>query len=221
MDQSFMDSISDTIGEELAAAALSKVPAVTCTVEDELTEDDLRRYVERAGNLPATKSDEKDVATIRARHQQVARLLALNMPESVVALMSGYTAAYLSTLKNSPSMIELIAHYKMPGDNATKMIAEKLRLVADMSLEQLMSKLEAGEVDVNQLLAAIKLGADRSNNGPMAKVDHLHTHILDEEQAKKLAESSRRVNAGRIIDITAVRQSLPSPTRQDDAGKDE
>ena len=210
------DSISADIGEALAEAGQSKVPAVTCTIEDELQPEHLAEYVERVGNLPAQKSDEKDLATLRARHHQVARLLALNLPEGLVAELSGYTAAHISTLKNSPAMIELINHFRAPGDNATKIMAEKLRLLADMSIEQLFTKLEAGEVDVNQLLAAVKLGADRSNNGPMSKVAHDHMHSLNEEQVADLAATARRRNAGRIIDITAVRGALPAPKQEGD-----
>lgn len=213
------DLISEEIGEQLAQAGQAKCPAVTCTIEDVLTEDDIAAYCEASGNLPAVKSDEKDIALIRARHHQVARYLAAGLAEGIVAQLTGYTPAYISTLKQAPNMMELIAHYKLPGDNATKAIAEKLRLLADMSLERAIAAVEAGEFDNNQLLAAVKLGADRSNNGPMSKVDHSVTHSLDEEQVRKLADSARKRNAGRIIDISAVRQALPAPRREDqDAG---
>jgi hypothetical protein len=208
------DLISEEIGEQLAQAGQSKCPAVTCTIEDVLTPEDISAYCEASGSLPAVKSDEKDVATLRARHHQVARYLAAGLAEGIVAELTGYTAPYISTLKQAPNMLELIAHYKLPGDNATKQIAEKLRLLADMSLEQAIQKVTEGDFDNNQLLAAIKLGADRSNNGPMSKVDHSVTHSLDEEQVRKLADSARKRNADRIIPIEAVRQALPAPRRE-------
>lgn len=208
--------ISEGIGEELAAGSSDRVPAVTCTIEgDPLTEEDIARYVSKEGSLPAVKSDEKDIASLRARHHQVARLLAAGLSEGLVAELTGYKVAWISTLKNNPSMLELISHYRAPGDQATRAIAEKLRLLADLSLNQIIAKIEAGDADVNQLLAAVKLGADRSNNGPMAKVEHNHIHGLDEEQARRLHESARKVNSGRIIDITAVRKSLPAPELPD------
>lgn len=213
------ENILEGIGEEIAAASSDRVPIVTCTVEDILHEADLAEYCQRSGNLPAVKSDEKDLSTLRARHHQVARLLATGLPEGVVAELTGYQVSTVSTLKQSPSMLELIAHYRMPGDNATKEIAEKLRLVGDMSLERLIAKIEADEMDNNQLLAAAKLGVDRSNNGPMAKFEHTHVHGLDENQMRRLNDSARKTNAGRIIDIQAVRQSLPAPpeSKADDA----
>lgn len=210
------ESISDDLGQQLANAGQTKVPVVTCTVESELSEVDLAEYVEKVGELPATKSDEKDIATLRARHHQVARLLALGLPEGLVATLSGYTVAHISTLKNSPSMIELISHFRAPGDQATRVMSEKLRLLADMSVEQLIAKIAAGDADINQLLAATKLGADRSNNGPMAKVDHSHTHSLNPEQVAQLAQSARKRNAERIIPIEQVRQSLPAPKQEGD-----
>ena len=218
MEQSVYESISEEFGEELVAAGQTRVPVVTCTVdENPLTETDLARYVERNGDLPAPKSDEKDLAVLRARHQQVARLLATGMPEGVVAQLTGYTPSTISTLKNNPSMIELIAHYRAPGNAASEVIAEKLRLLADMSLEQLLAKAAAGELDANQLLAGAKLGADRSGNGPMAKIEHQHHHALDDETVRKIAETARKKNADRIIDIHAVRQALPAPRGEPDA----
>lgn len=210
------DMISDEIGEALVEASQTKVPAVTCTIEGELTEADLAEYCAQVGDLPATKSDEKDLATLRAKHHQVARLLALGLPEGLIAELSGYTAPYISTLKQSPAMIELVSHFRAPGDNATRVMSEKLRLLADMSVEQLIAKIQAGDADINQLLAATKLGADRSNNGPMAKIDHSHTHSLNPEQVAQLAQSARKRNAERIIPIEQVRQSLPAPKQEGD-----
>lgn len=209
-------AISEEIGEELAAS--NRVPVVTCTIEGELTEEDIAEYCEKSGDLPAQKSDEKDLVTLRARHHQVARFLAMGLPESLVAELTNFKAPYISTLKLSPSMQELISHYRAPGDNATKLMTEKLRLLSHMSIEQLIVKVQNGELDVNQLLASTKLGADRSNNGPMAKVEHAHTHSLDERQVQKLAESSRKRNAERIIDISAVRSSLPAPEQREEDG---
>lgn len=217
MDQAFHDSISESFGEELAAASSKKVPIVTCTVEDVLTEADVSAYVEKSGQLPAVKSDEKDVQTLRAKHHQVARLLALGLPEGIVAHLTGYSEGWLTTLKNSPSMIELIAHYRLPGDNAAAIIGEKLRFLADLSLEKAIEAVQADEFDFNQLLAAIKLGADRSNNGPMSKLGVEHIHHLDDESVRKIAETARRVNQSRIVDVQAVRQSLPAPERKPDA----
>jgi hypothetical protein len=209
------DSISESLGEELAAASGQRVPVVTATVLDVLTEADLAAYCEKAGNLPTTqKSHEKDIGSIRARHHQVARLLALGLPESVVANLTGYQAATLSTLKQSPSMLELIEHYRAPGDNAVKVMGEKLRLLADMSLEALIAKAELGELTAQELLAAAKLGADRSGNGPMSKVDVDVTHALDEGLVSALAATARKRNESRIIDVSAVRKALPKASSE-------
>lgn len=219
MDNSaaLMDSISEELGAELAAAGQKKVPIVTCTVESILAEADLAHYVERSGQLPAVKTDEKDVQTLRAKHHQVARLLAIGIPEGIVSSLTGYSASWITTLKNSPSMVELISHYRAPGDNAAKIIGEKLRMLADLSLEKAIEAVMADEFDANQLLAAIKLGADRSGNGPMSKVEVGHVHSLDEETVQKIAATARKKNSERIIDIQAVRQALPAPSGDTDA----
>ena len=207
-----LEGLDEELGNSFASAGSKKVPIVTCTVEGPpLTEADLAHYVERCGQLPATKSDEKDVQTLRAKHHQVARLLALGLPEGIVANLTGYTESWLTTLKNSPSMVELISHYRAPGDTAARIIAEKLRFLADLSLEKAIEAVQADEFDGNQLLAAIKLGADRSNNGPMSKVEVGVVHSLDEETVQKISETARKKNSSRIIDVEAVRLALPAP----------
>lgn len=210
------ENILEGVGELIAEASSERVPIVTCTIEDVLQPEDLASYCELSGKLPAQKSDEKDIQVIRARHHQVARLLAQGLPEGVVAELTGYEAAYISTLKQAPNMIELVAHYRAPGDNATRAIGEKLRLVGDLSLERIIAKIETDELDVNQLLAAAKLGADRSNNGPMAKIEHKHTHGVDEKQLQRLNDSARQANRERIIPIAEVRKALPAPTPRPD-----
>jgi hypothetical protein len=215
-----LDSIGADVGEALRVAGQRKVPMVTCTIEGALDETDIAAYCEQVGDLATTvKSDEKDVAVLRARHHQVARLLATGLPEGIVADLTGYEHTYLSNLKLTPSMAELISHYRQPGNQAVELLAEKLRVVADMSIERLIENIEKNDLDNNQLLAAAKLGADRVGNGPLAKVEHAHIHMLDGDQVERLARSAREESRPRIIDVTAVRQTLlPAPEKDEDAG---
>lgn len=205
-----LDTIGEELGAELQAAGQSKVPIVTVSIEDALTPEHLAEYCATVGDIAtAQKSDQKDLSVLKAQHHSVARLLAAGIPEGVVAELTGFTGAYISTLKQAPSMQELIAHYRAPGDMATQQIAEKLRTVGHAALERLMA--EMGELDYNQLLAAAKLGADRSGNGPMSKVDVNHAHSFDLDSIRQLAADARRRSAERIVDISAVRQGLPAP----------
>jgi len=210
-----IDLMTDEVAAELNNALGHKIPAVTVTVEEVLQPEHIAEYLSACGNLETTqKSDEKDVASLRARHHSVARLLAAGMPEGTVADLTGFDLSYLSTLKNNPSMIELINHYRAPNNAVVEVIAERLRTVGHAALEKLAE--EIPNMDHHALIATAKLGVDRSGNGPMSKVAHEHTHILDPTKIAALAESARRTNADRIVDVSAVRRQLPAPREEED-----
>ena len=214
-DATPMDLLTDEISAELGNALGAKVPVVTVTVEEVLQPEHIAEYLSACGNMTTTqKSDEKDVASLRARHHSVARLLASGMPEGTVAELTGFDNAYISVLKNNPSMIELINHYRAPNNAVVEIIAERLRTVGHAALERLAE--EIPDMDHQALIATAKLGADRSGNGPMSKVAHEHTHILDPIKIAALAESARRTNAERIVNVSAVRRALPAPKEEDD-----
>jgi hypothetical protein len=213
---SAMDLMTEEISAELGNALGSKVPVVTCTVEEVLQPEHIAEYLSKCGQLETTqKSDDKDVATLRARHHSVARLLATGMPEGTIADLTGFDNAYISVLKNNPSMVELVNHYRSPNNAVVEVIAERLRTVGHAALERLMQ--EVPDMDHHALIATAKLGVDRSGNGPMSKVAHEHTHILDPEKIAKLAESARVTNAERIVSVSAVRKLLPAPRSDSDA----
>ena len=214
-----IELLTDEISAELGNALGAKVPVVTCTIEEVLQPEHIAEYLSKCGNLETTqKSDEKDVASLRARHHSVARLLATGMPEGTIADLTGFDNTYLSTLKNNPSMIELVNHYRSPNNAVVEVIAERLRTVGHAALERLAT--EIPEMDHHALIATAKLGVDRSGNGPMSKVAHEHTHILDPSKIAALAESARRTNAERIVSVNAVRRALPAPRSSDDVEQD-
>lgn len=213
-DQTPMDLLTQEISDEFGDALNSKVPCVTCTVEEVLQPEHIAEYLSAVGNLgTTTKSDEKDVATLRAKHHSVARLLASGMPEATIADLVGYDTAYISVLKNNPSMVELVNHYRAPNNAVVEVIAERLRTVGHAALERLAE--EIPEMDHHALIATAKLGVDRSGNGPMSKVAHEHTHILDPVKIAALAESARKQNAERIVNVSSVRRMLPAPEQHD------
>lgn len=219
MEQS-VDLISQ-VGEALALSAEPEGQTpVTCTIEYALLPEHLADYADGHGNLATTqKSDEKDVQALRARHHGVARLLAEGVPEGVVAEMSGYTPSYISTLKNNPAMIQLVEFYRSPKTDAAKLIGEKLRVMSDMSINQITEKLtaEPEKVTISELTAIAKLGLDRSGNGPNSTVTSVSEHrLVASEEVMELARSARRTEKARIVDVEAVRTVLPSKEHADE-----
>jgi len=154
---SSIELMTDEISAELGNALGAKVPVVTATVEEVLQPEHIAEYLAKCGKLETTqKSDEKDVASLRARHHSVARLLATGMPEGTIADLTGFTGAYISTLKNNPSMIELVNHYRSPNNAVVEIIAERLRTVGHAALERLAE--EIPDMDHHALIATAKLG---------------------------------------------------------------
>ena len=212
MEQS--PDIISAVGEALALSAEpDNIQPITATIEFALLPEHLADYADGHGNLATTqKSDEKDVQALRARHHGVARLLAEGVPEGVVAEMSGYTAPYISTLKNNPAMIQLIEFYRSPKTDAAKMIGEKLRTVADASLNVIQERIsnEPDKITLSELTAVAKLGLDRSGNGPNSTVTNVQEHrLVASEEVLELAKSARRNEKARIVDVDVVRSAIP------------
>ncbi|HET7713668.1 MAG TPA: hypothetical protein VFK94_05190, partial [Patescibacteria group bacterium] len=164
------------------------------------------------------KADEKDVQALRARHHGVARLLAEGVPEGVVAELSGYTPAYLSTLKNNPAMVQLIEFYRQPKTEIARLMGEKLRVLADASIDEMMKRLaeDASKIGFSELATAAKLGFDRSGNGPNSTVTNINEHrIVASEELVELQREARRREASRIVDVSVVRDALPAPEEKD------
>lgn len=217
MRDEIVDTLSASIGDMLAAEdSGTKVPAVTCTIEHILEPEHIAEYVAAHGSLTTTeKSDQKDVGVLRARHHSVARLLAAGLPEGIVADLTNFTSSYISTLKGSPSMLELITHYRAPGNAQAEAIAERLRTVGHAAVERLSSRIE--ELDDNALLALAKLGLDRSGHGPQSTQHNITEHrIIDLAEVARLSLDARQKDRERIVDIQAVRQALPKRTEDGD-----
>lgn len=214
------DILAD-VGDLLAMTPAAKEgpKAVTCTIEFALLPEHLAEYADESGKLAtAQKSDEKDIKTLKAKHHGVARLLAEGVPEGVVAEMTGYTAAYISTLKNTPSMVELIAFYRGPKNEAAKLVGERLRTIAEMSIERLEEKVIADALNPSELIAAAKLGYDRSGHGPTSTTTQVTEHrLVGMEELAELSRAARARDASRIIDVSAVRSVLPAPSEDSES----
>ena len=85
IDLSGLEGVFDEVG-----SSESKVPVVTATVDTPLLPEHIAEYLQTAGKLEtAQKSHAKDLTTLRARHHNIARLLAQGLPEGIVAELAG------------------------------------------------------------------------------------------------------------------------------------
>jgi hypothetical protein len=205
-----LDDLSDDLSDALSKSdPHRKTPSVTCTIEKVLDEEDIAEYLQASGSMQTVQ--EKDVQVLRSRHHSVARLLAAGVPEGIVADITGFTGSHIKTLKNSPSVQQLIEFYRAPGDNTAKTIGENLRLVADMSIERLKDAVVANELDPNVLLALAKLGLDRSGHGPQSTVHNINENrVIDVAELARLNLEARERNMDLLVPVQEVRKALPN-----------
>jgi hypothetical protein len=214
----FLSEIGAAFAATLGEPAIARAPKlVTCQVERGLLPEDIAQYVDQHGNLTTTvKAASKDIRLLREKHHGVARLLAQGIPEGVVAEMTNYTPQYISVLKAAPAMVELIEHYRSSANAAAQHIGEKLRVVADMSLEMLRTRLEADGLSNHELIATAKLGFDRSGHGPQTNVHNVNEHhIIDHAEIAARHEAAKQRDRELIVHPETIRPHLlPKPDEE-------
>ncbi len=190
-------------------------PIVTCTVEGILEEADLRELALSAPIEAVEGDDPTDLKRIKERHHSVARQMASGLSQRMVAKLCGYTESYLSILLNNPAMQELIELYRIQYGSAAQVIGEKLKTVGMKALEALDAKIDSDGLSNQELLAAAKLGLDRSGHGPSSS-QHLiqEQHIIDHAELAKRNEDARARNARQIVPASEIRAALAPPKEQ-------
>lgn len=215
MDQQpdILSEISNAFAATLAAEAAPRTPKlVTCQIERGLLPEDIREYLDADGNLTTTvKAAQKDIRTLRERHHSVARLAAEGVPSVIIAQICNYTESYLSVLLQAPAMVELVSFYRSSRNAAAQHIGENLRVLAGMSAERLVERVEKDELSTQELLAAAKLGYDRSGHGPQSSIHNVTEHhiIAPELIREKHLEALRR-DKELIIHPESVREAIPA-----------
>lgn len=209
------------LGSIIVPEGLQVRPTMTtCTIEGALEEEDLRQLLLSPSDVAPSEEDPSDLKKIKEKHHHVARLIADGLSQRLVANICGYTETYISILLNSPAMQELVELYRIQNGKATQVAIEKLKTVGLKALEQLDEKLEAKELNNNELLQAAKLGLDRSGHGPTSthKIA-AETHVFDHAKLAELNAKARRENAEYIVPQDDVRENLkalPPPSEDEE-----
>lgn len=192
----------------------------TCTIEGQLEEEDLRQLVMGTGDVRPDEDDPSDLKKIKEKHHHVARLVADGLKQTLVSALTGYDDAYLSVLLKAPAMIELVELYRIKNGAAIDVVTEKLKTVGLKALERLDARVEADELDNNELISTAKLGFDRAGHGPASKhqVD-FEQHIFDHAKLAELNKEAKRRNAEYIVPQEEIREALrlPSPETTNEA----
>lgn len=152
----------------------------------------------------------KDIKRLREKHHSTARLIASGMTQRMVAQLVGYTEGYLSVLLGSPAMQELITLYRSNYIASSELMTERLHSLAGKAVDELHARMEEtpGEIDVHALIAAAKLGLDRSGHGPTSHQNiREEKHIFDHAELVSRDRAARNESKSRVVAPPA----LPAP----------
>lgn len=167
-------------------------------------------------------------ASMRDAHHVMARMFALGLRVKAVAERMGYSAARVSTIRQSPAFDALIAHYRGVVDAEFKATSHDMfallaqnthraeRFVAERldEHETAVVAAELGEettarmVPLKELLAISRDGADRVGYGKRSVNLNLNADF-----AGNLEAAIRRSRQAQMIDVTPD-ESLPAPGPQ-------
>ena len=116
---------------------------VTVEVVRGLTADDLPRLLSPP-TLPAKSGG--TVREMRTAHHQLAQALASGKDQNEVALITGYSPAWISNLKSDPAFAELLEYYKATRELVFIDVIARMRALGITALDELQARL-ANESD--------------------------------------------------------------------------
>lgn len=136
---------------------------LTAIVGRELTPEDLGLL-----NEPRPTAKPPEIKKLRARHHELARLLAQGTAEGEAAKATGYTLARVSVMKGDPAFQELMAFYGAVVDEAYRDLHDQLAGVATDAVDELQERLDTApeEFTIGDLIKVATMGADRTGFGP-------------------------------------------------------
>jgi hypothetical protein len=109
------------------------------------------------------------VKNLRDSHHMVARLVATGMAYKDVAVRTGYSAARVTQLMDSPAFIELVAHYRAKIDDSYVETFDtyfdyigRNGVIAERLLNDKLTESEHDDFSVQQLVAISANAADRT-----------------------------------------------------------
>lgn len=124
-----------------AAGGRKKTAPITIEVERSLVPSDLASL--EAGDSPAAPPGQGGILHIRYAHHQLARLLVTEGAAlAEISLLTGYSPAYISNLKNDPAFKELLAHYESQKELKFIDVLDRMKTLGLSVLDELQRRLE-------------------------------------------------------------------------------
>ena len=158
-----------------------------------ISEAELDGIIARGGENQAGKGTGSASITIermRASHHAVARLVAQNLPDAEIALLTGYSTQRVATLKLSPGFQELTTYFTANKSDQDIELVDRMKAlgldVLEVIHEKVLTEPEKARLDDLTKLATGLL--DRLGHGPTARVEsvNLNAQVSIEEIRAKL-----------------------------------
>jgi len=135
-------------------AGVNKLP-LSVSIVRPLDQSDLPAIL----NPPAVAAPAQTVKSIRHSHHRLAQLIAEGKPGTEIALATGYSQAYISTLQGDPAFEELIAYYAEQRKEIFVDAQQRLKALGLDATEKLHERLDDPTIvwSNNQLMDLIQM----------------------------------------------------------------
>lgn len=135
--ESLIDSLSELALPRARGRGLKALP-LEVEVLRSITEEDL----EQLAASESASAPQQRLKNLRATHHEAARLLAAGEAEMNVSLITGYTPAYISTLKTDPAFSALLTHYSEVRNDIFVDAVKQMKDLGLNTLAELRERLE-------------------------------------------------------------------------------
>jgi hypothetical protein len=88
------------------------------------------------------QSSYRTLKHIRHNHHQLARLMALGVPQEEISLITGYSPAYISRIKSDPTFEALVDYYHNQRDEVFVDVVDRMKTLGLASIDELQRRLE-------------------------------------------------------------------------------
>jgi hypothetical protein len=139
------------------------------------------------------------IKALRARHHQLARMMAQGLPTQDLVAATGYSESRISILKSDPTFRELVSYYERVVEDVYIETHARLAGISNTALDIINERMEDDpeKISMGQLIEVAKLGADRTGHGPTS-TQNTNVNI---GFASRLEEARNRART-RMLDIT-------------------
>lgn len=202
--------IADVLGAPPARGRRRDVP-LQATIERQLDRADIEKlWAEpvKGGVDAATKTGPSQsvspIQRLRTKHHMLAKLIAEGRKGPEIQLITGYTAAYISTIQNDPSFADLLTYYKQQLGEVYLDVHSRLAGLGLDIVDEIQSRLntDPDSFTLKDLEEIGKMTLDRSGFGPQSSVKHTgQIALVPADQLNRIKQEVTRAQSGRTVPL--------------------